>query len=102
MAHIVGNLTVKADKVVQPTYTLDHIERHADNIRNNAWDINSGLRGLLTHLRGEGLTCGGVSECSVVTGKLVEISTSQQHTRDAQEETFRLITELQSLLNVNA
>lgn len=36
---------------VQPEYTLDSIERHAVNIRDNAWDINSGLRSVLAHLR---------------------------------------------------
>lgn len=88
---------------VQPEYTLDRIERHAVNIRDNAWDINSGLRGLLAHLRGEELAGKGVAgETPVPSGKLVEVSLLQQGTRCAQDETFRLVAELQSLLNVNA
>lgn len=88
---------------VQPEYTLDHIERHAVNIRDNAWDINSGLRRVLAHLRGEDIVGEGLEGKSPVpTGKLVEVSLVQQTTRGAQDETFQLVAELKSLLNVNA
>ncbi|EBX1873599.1 hypothetical protein DRD23_08865 [Salmonella enterica subsp. enterica serovar Enteritidis] len=88
---------------VKPEYTLDSLERHAVNIRDNAWDINSGLRSVLVHLRGEGLTGKGVAEdCPAPSGKLVEVSLVQQGTRRAQDETFQLVAELKSLLNANA
>lgn len=87
---------------VQPEYTLDSIERHAVNIRDNAWDINSGLRGVLIHLRGEVPVGEGVEGKTLSAGKLVEISLAQQAARSAQDETFRLIAELQGLLNANA
>jgi protein-tyrosine-phosphatase len=88
---------------VQPEYTLDSIERHAVNIRDNAWDINSGLRSVLAHLRGEELTGKGVAEdCLAPSGKLVEVSLVQQGTRRAQDETFQLVAELKGLLNANA
>lgn len=98
----VGTAKVKVAEV-QPEYTLDRIERHAVNIRDNAWDINSGLRSVLAHLRGKELSGEGVEgETPVPAGKLVEVSRVQQGTRCAQDETFRLVAELQSLLNVNA
>lgn len=87
---------------VKPMYTLQGIDAHAANIRDNAWDINAGLRGILSHLRGEELS-GCLSEVSPMpSGKLVEISLTQQGTRGAQDETFQLIAELKSLLNASA
>ncbi len=103
MQHSSGSVGSVATGQVQPEYSLDRIERHAVNIRENMWDLNSGLRKLLTHLRGENLAAGESGEkAPVITGKLVEISVVQQETRCAQDETFRLVSELQSLLNVNA
>ena len=87
---------------VKPDYNLERIERHAINLRDNAWDINSGLRGVLIHLRGEVPVGEGVEGKTLPDGKLVEISLAQQAARSAQDETFRLIAELQGLLNVNA
>lgn len=103
MQHSSGSIGSAVNAQVQPEYSLDRIERHAMSIRENTWDLNSGLRKLLTHLRGENLTAGESGEKEpVITGKLVEISVVQQETRCAQDETFRLVSELQSLLNVNA
>lgn len=88
---------------VAPTYTLESIENHALNIRDNVWDINSSLRSVLIHLRGEELSGeGSTSDKKIQSGKLSAISDAQQGTRSAQEETFRLIVELRDLLNVNA
>ena len=88
---------------VQPVHTLQGIATHAEKIRDNVYDINSTLRGVLIHLRGEELTGDGIEgkQASIV-GKLTEISVAQQWTRSGQDETFRLLAELQSLLNVNA
>ena len=88
---------------VKPEYNLDVIERHAINIRDNAWDINAGLRSVLIHLRGEEPTGKGVAgDGPAPSGKLVEVSLVQQGTRYAQDETFQLVAELKSLLNANA
>lgn len=87
---------------VEPLYTLESISDHAGNIRDNMYDINSGLYRILGHLRGEHPSACGDTKAEAVDGKLAEISVAQQHTRNSQGDTYRLIAELQSLLNVNA
>lgn len=97
--HAVGSA---ATGQVQPEYDLDRVGRHAVNIRENMWDVNGMLRSVLNHLRGETLGVESGEKTPVRSGKLAEISVVQQETRSAQDETFRLVSELQSLLNVNA
>ena len=94
MVQLVGSQEVK--------YSLENIEQHAANIRDNVFDINSGLHSVLAHLRGEALSGASDSKSPDITGKLAEISTLQQWSRGGQDETFRLIAELKSLLNVSA
>lgn len=100
MAHIVGQLTAAEPK--GPAYTLESLENHATHVRTNTLDINAGLRKVLTLLRGEELCGQGLGESTPVCGKLAEISVILQGTRSNQDETFRLVAELQSLLNVDA
>ncbi len=100
MAHITGPLTMATAK--GPTYTLDSLENHAVNVRTNTLDINASLSKILVLLRGEALTGQGLGETSPACGKLAEISIVLQGARSNQDETFRLIAELQSLLNVDA
>lgn len=105
MAHLIGRDgevgIAKAND--GPVHTLQGIATHAERIRDNVYDINSTLRGVLIHLRGEELTGDGIEGKQVsIVGKLTEISVAQQWTRSGQDETFRLLAELQSLLNVNA
>lgn len=87
---------------VEPEYTLERIGHHAVATRDNMHDINSGLRNLLSHLRGEALAGEGAATALTPLGKLAEISIVQQDACEAQDETFRLITELRTLLNANA
>lgn len=85
-----------------PTYTLESLENHAVNVRTNSLDINAGLRKALVTLRGEDLVGGEVGKEPLLFGKLAEISRILTDTRSNQDDTFRLVSELLSLLDVDA